>query len=262
MRWSFLLCGALMACSRPTAPTTTVDSGTITPPSSSAPLAGATVRAALDPIGQCAAAPGIAITNEHPWSRNGGLLHRTYVRGRMGADLSLSLVFPSGPDGPSDVTGGFARFTASQGSVVVYLLVAVSATGATERAYLSVTIDSVELAQLPFTPPTFATITTPTTLEAALDAAIEQRHTLTPAQLATKTVCIVLPASRPGVPGRGQECHQEPTTAIDRTNAEADAKAATAREEAQVKTNLALLTALVAETYPYANASCTARLAP
>ncbi len=262
MRWVLLLAISTLACSRATAPASTLAadaSSGATPP---AALPGTTVRAALDRIGDCIAAPAVPVRDDRAWSRNGGLLHRTFLRGRTGADLSLSLVFPSGPDGPIDVTGGYAHVSVDQASIRVELVVAVSATGTTERSYLSVTGDSVELAQLPYAQPMFATIASPTTLEPALDAAIERRHTLTPAQLATKNVCVVLPPARPGIPGRGQECHDEPTTATDRTNALAEAKAATAREEATVKTNLTVLSAMVAETYLYADPTCAARLAP
>ena len=254
----------ISACSKPAA-STALPSDAAPVPSPTAvdagpPVPTGTVREALDRVGDCTTKLGPA-TGGRAWFRTGGLIERTILRADAAASLSLSAVFPSGPEGPVTVTGGYASMTARSGAIDAELLVPLDAKATVGAPLLSFKHQAVDVAALPMgAVADYALVPTPGWLQTTLDEAIDARHVLRPEQLAMRQECIVLPPSHPGMPGRGQDCRMVPTTAADRKQMEDDARRAATAEHAFVKANLTVLSDLTKSLYPFADKGCAVKL--
>jgi len=262
MRWRtrgaaaflFVLVACAAACSRPAGEASSIG---VAP--SEDPLPGPELRARLEGLADCWMTQG-APSGQHPWQRIGGLCNRTMHRASSSVELSLSMVFPQGPDGPITATEGYARFTAERDQVKVVLLVHVPASPEPHPySTLELARDYTAVATIGLPRKDVAMLGSPEALERAWHAAIDRANDPGAVDLSRRRECRVLPPANPGAPGRGQECDWVPTTDAERLSMADGMRARASELRAWVTTKRDVILTLANELYPYSDAECAAR---
>jgi hypothetical protein len=226
-------------------------------------LPGPELRARLDELAKCWESLGPPTKGER-WGRNGGLCRRWFRREASSGELTLSLVFPQGPDGSIEATEGYARFRAERAPVKVELLVRVPAKGQQSAyAQLLLSRNSVQMASIGLSQKELSALASPATLEQAFHTVIDRANDPSKKDFSKRQECRVLPPSpnlKPGDDGRGQRCEWVPTTPAERESMAAKMRERAFEDQAWVTANNESIHALARELFPYGDASCANRL--